>query len=314
VVPFCVFSKVGTALGSEIARLAPTPRPRAPVAAGRTASAAAMDEVPGMTQVLGGERIPLDGASVLKYATTEQGEGPRKCYGDIESSFGGIYEGFIELAGELARDEGFRGELDQLKQALPKLVAAQSANKARLEAIRSFADSYQCSTEKTDFQEALHAPIAAALRRPNIGNDPDGAVARFERAIEDARNTREGIDDEDEDLVVTQAGGAGGHQPPNSKCAISGIAVEAIEDPVEDEKGYVYEKAAIEQYVRSHTGRGRGDTCSCPHAGTSHQISMQSLRPAKNFTRWRKVQARVAASRRASEGGDDDEDVVLTSP
>ena len=74
------------------------------------------------------------------------------------------------------------------------------------------------------------------------------------------------------------------------------------------------EKAAIEQYVRSHTGRGRGDTCSCPHAGTSHQISMQSLRPAKNFTRWRKVQARVAASRRASEGGDDDEDVVLTSP
>ena len=49
-----------------------------------------MDEVPGMTQVLGGERIPLNGASVVKYANTEQGEGPRKCYGDIEDSFGGI--------------------------------------------------------------------------------------------------------------------------------------------------------------------------------------------------------------------------------
>ena len=264
-----------------------------------------MDEVPGMTQVLGGERIPLDGASVVKYATTEQGEGPRKCYGDIEDSFGGIYDGFIELAGQLARDEGNGADIDKLKEALPKLVAAQSANKARLEAIKGFAETYQCTTEKTDFQEALKSLVTAALRKPDVGGDPDRAVARFDRAIEDARNTREGIDDEDEDLVVTQAGGALGYQPPNSKCPITGTPVEAIEDPVEDEKGYVYERFAIEQYV----GAGARD---CPQSGTSHKISIVSLKPAKEFTRWKKVKARLAARRRGEggEGGDSDVDVV----
>ena len=84
-----------------------------------------------MTQVLGGERIPLDGASVVKYANTDQGEGPRKCYGDIESSFGGIYDGFIELAGQLARDEGNGADIDKLKRALPKLVAAQKKARAK---------------------------------------------------------------------------------------------------------------------------------------------------------------------------------------
>ena len=264
-----------------------------------------MDEVPGMTQVLGGERIPLDGASVVKYANTDQGEGPRKCYGDLESSFGGIYEGFIELAAQLAKEEGNDAEIDKLKRALPTLVAAQSANKARLYAIQAFADSYQCTTEKTDFKEALQALAATATRRPDVGGDPDRAVARFERAIEDARNTREGIDDEDADLVVTQAGGAGGYQPPNSKCPITGTPVEAIEDPVEDEKGYVYERFAIEQYV----GAGARD---CPQSGTSHKISIVSLKPAKEFTRWKKVKARLAARRRGEggEGGDSDVDVV----
>lgn len=273
-----------------------------------------MDEVPGMTQVLGGERIPLNGASVVKYANTEQGEGPRKCYGDIEDSFGGIYDGFIELAGQLARDEGNGADIDKLKEALPKLVAAQSANKARLEAIKGFAETYQCTTEKTDFQEALQSLIAAALRKPGVGGDPDRAVARFDRAIEDARNTREGIDDEDEDLVVTQAGGALGYQPPNSKCPISGKAVEEIEHPVEDEKGYLYERDVIEQFIRANTGRGRGDACDCPQSGTSHKISIASLKPAKQFTRWKKVKAQLAARRRASEGGLDDDDVVLASP
>lgn len=273
-----------------------------------------MDEVPGMTQVLGGERIPIDGASVVKYATTDQGEGPRKCYGEIESSFGGIYDGFIELAAQLARDEGNDAEINKLKQALPKLVAVQSSNKARLEAIKDFADSYQCTTEKTDFCEALQALTATALQRPEVGGDPDRAVARFERAIEDARNTREAIEDEDEDLVVTQAGGAGGYQPPTMKCPITGKAVEEIEDPVEDEKGYIYENAAIEQYILAHTGHGRGDSYDCPQSGTTHKISIASLKPAKKFMRWKKVKARLAARRRTSEGGDSDVDVVVASP
>ena len=257
-----------------------------------------------MTQCLAAS-ASLDGASTWYAPPNRGGAGG---YGDIESP--------SEASTRVHRARRGVGGGTASAGARPAQAGAGSwRRRARTKRAwrHSGAGSYQCSTEKTDFQEALHAPIAAALRRPDIGNDPDGAVARFERAIEDARNTREGIDDEDEDLVVTQAGGAGGYQPPNSKCAISGIAVEAIEDPVEDEKGYVYEKAAIEQYVRSHTGRGRGDTCSCPHAGTSHQISMQSCGPRKTSRAGEKSR-RVAASRRASEGGDDDEDVVLTSP
>ena len=167
--------------------------------------------------------------------------------------------GLIELAGQLARDEGNGADIDKLKRALPKLVAAQSTNKARLEAIKGFAETYQCTTEKSDFPAG--APVfdrRRSAKSRTSGGDPDRAVARFDRAIEDARNTREGIDDEDEDLVVTQAGGALGYQPPNLEVPHLGQGGGGDEHPVEDEKGTSTSETSSSSSSARTPGAGAG--------------------------------------------------------
>jgi hypothetical protein len=234
-----------------------------------------MDEAPaGMTQVLGGTRVDLDGSSVKENMLSVQGEAPRKCYQDLARSFGDIYDEFNTLAEQLASEKGNGGELAKLKAALPKLVAVQASNAARAHALGEFASTYVCTTEKSDFSEQLQLLTATALRRPDIGNDPHGAVQKFENAVAQGRATKEGRrgggggggEDEDADLVITQAGGGGGggYEPPNAKCPISGIAVGEIETPVEDEKGYIYEKLTIEEYINGHTRRTRETAVDCP--------------------------------------------------
>ena len=97
----------------------------------------------------------------------------------------------------------------------------------------------------------------------------------------------------------------------NAKSVIRGVAQEFVcpidQTPVYDAvlaaDGCVYERFAIEQYV----GAGARD---CPQSGTSHKISIVSLKPAKEFTRWKKVKARLAARRRGEGGEGGDSDVV----
>ena len=43
--------------------------------------------------------------------------------------------------------------------------------------------------------------------------------------------------------------------------------MEEIEHPVEDEKGYLYERDVIEQFIRANTGAGAGTTCGARSPG-----------------------------------------------
>ena len=53
-----------------------------------------------------------------------------------------------------------------------------------------------------------------------------------------------------------------------------------LEEPVEDERGYVYEKAAILDHIRQQERRSPGQ-CVCPVSGTTHIITAAGLRPAR---------------------------------
>ena len=277
-----------------------------------------MDEVPGMTQVLGGTRVPLDGKIVKAAMTTQQPEGIQKCYLDLGQTFGGVYDSFNELAKQLASEDGNGTAIDKLKAALPKLVAVQASNAARLEAIKEFSHTYQCSTEKTDFQEQLLTITTSALRRPGIASDPAGAVKQFEKAVNEGKAIKEGRtedDDEDADLVITQAGGGGGgggYQPPNVKCPISGMSLKDIQDPVEDDKGYVYERQPMEQYITQHTRRIRETAVDCPQSGTTHKVSLASLKPAMKLLRQRKVAELARKRQRDASDSDEDEDIIVS--
>ena len=81
----------------------------------------------------------------------------------------------------------------------------------------------------------------------------------------------------------------GRYHPPNARCPISGKSLKDIEDPVEDDKGYVYERQPMELYIKQHTRRTRETAVDCLQSGTTHKVSLASLKPATKLLRARKV-------------------------
>ena len=75
-----------------------------------------------------------------------------------------------------------------------------------------------------------------------------------------------------------------------------------LEDPVEDERGYVYEKAAILDHIRLK----QPGQCVCPVSGTMHVITAEGLRPARALkqAQRRARQGRLRPGRNRSRSGD----------
>ena len=70
-----------------------------------------------------------------------------------------------------------------------------------------------------------------------------------------------------------------------------------LESPVEDQQGYVYEQAAILEYIRREEAKPapRGHTvhpCACPVAGTTHVLTAHGMRPARAVKREMERRAR----------------------
>jgi hypothetical protein len=66
-----------------------------------------------------------------------------------------------------------------------------------------------------------------------------------------------------------------------------------LKEPVVDAVGFVYERAAILDYIAKKGGRAR-----CPEAGTSHHIAAPELRPARAV-----LAAKARPAGRAARGG-----------
>eukprot|EP00798_Chlamydomonas_sp_ICE-L_P020750 gene20750-27570_t len=81
----------------------------------------------------------------------------------------------------------------------------------------------------------------------------------------------------DEDVVVDDGGAF-----MNEKCPLTARLVMDLEDPVEDAKGFIYSKFAIEQHIRQESRKG---PVKCPVSGTSHYISIGELKASESIFR-----------------------------
>jgi hypothetical protein len=122
----------------------------------------------------------------------------------------------------------------------------------------------------------LERKIAAARRKAKAG----GAANR------DGGDGSDGSD-EDVDVVVTQAGRPGDFDCPNLKCPLTQLLIKDIATPVVDQKGYVYEKDAVMDYIARYKNPRTG-RAECPQAGTNHEIRSEDLKPARAIERARK--------------------------
>jgi hypothetical protein len=60
-----------------------------------------------------------------------------------------------------------------------------------------------------------------------------------------------------------------------------------LDDPVEDQKGFVYEGAAIRADITRNRGR-----IECPMAGASHWVTAADLKPCRRILRMQKHRQR----------------------
>lgn len=96
---------------------------------------------------------------------------------------------------------------------------------------------------------------------------------------------------------------------PNERCPISFKFLLDLQDPVQDKKGFVYERASILAYIRD---KGRNGAVDSPQAGTSHKVAAADLQPATKVIRGKK---RAAQMKKAAAGsgpaGEDDDAIIL---
>jgi hypothetical protein len=69
-------------------------------------------------------------------------------------------------------------------------------------------------------------------------------------------------------------------------CLTAVLQLIDLDEPVEDQKGFVYEGAAIKENVRRY---GR---IECPVAGASHYIGLSDLKPCRRVLRMQKHRQR----------------------
>ncbi|GBF92693.1 hypothetical protein Rsub_05062 [Raphidocelis subcapitata] len=156
--------------------------------------------------------------------------------------------------------------------------------------LNSLAARYQPTVAAaTDFEAELASEAAGRSFDP----ERTDAMREFDQFAR-AEDGPGGEDLEDDDIVVT------GNDFMNAACPISGKNVLELADPVEDEKGYVYDRAAITAHIRQ---RGYNGACDAPFPGVSHSVVLSRLKPAARVLRAQKRRRLGLDAQRGTQGG-----------
>jgi hypothetical protein len=79
------------------------------------------------------------------------------------------------------------------------------------------------------------------------------------------------------------------------------VQVSELDEPVEDQQGFVYEAAAIRAALAA-AARDRMNWIECPCPGVSHRIMLHNLKPANRRRLQRLARARAAAAAKNAPG------------
>lgn len=161
------------------------------------------------------------------------------------------------------------GASRDLRVRVERLCELKREKLAAMDALKALEREYEAEADGNgsfDFDGYLDRKTKgyAASRAKELGY-----LIAFDGAVKKAAN---GGADADADLVMEDDGGDG---PRNAKCPITARPVEEMDDPVEDERGFVYEREAIVQYI------GKSKSKDCPVAGTNHKVTVSELKPSR---------------------------------
>lgn len=146
----------------------------------------------------------------------------------------------------------------------------------------------------TDFGEKLNQKVAQ-LQSARFDVEETDEFASYKHCIAKPPDVGSSgahlADDEDDGIeMVDDSGGAA----LNTHCPLSGKSLEALQLPVIDRVGYVYEREAIRRLIRDN-----GVSVECPVAGTCHVVTLQELKPV--YALVRKLKRKRDQARRTQE-------------
>lgn len=202
--------------------------------------------------------------------------------------FAGNTRAFADSIAEMAEALlGIEGEeqTEAAMLAINELLDTEAEVKAYGAALAAIQNSYVPGARTTNFKKDLDqhaARLLPSLRlQPEMKQYYQDVSQRLEIEDESAQQ-QDGDDDE------VQMGGSNTGAAPNATCPLSLKPILELEDPVEDQKGYVYERENIEGYIRESRG-----SVSCPAAATSHFVTMATLKKANKVIRLQKKAQRL---------------------
>lgn len=175
-------------------------------------------------------------------------------------------------------------KVDSCRTALAQIIMLEAQIKAQAEAFIEASQGYTAAIDSsTDFLARLEEygaqiPVCNPEEEERF-KEMQEKVWRVSHPNEPMPNAAAA--DEDEDIVVAASGS---DLARNTKCPITAKEVLDISDPVVDNVGFVYEREAIEDYLRRQPGQGNRPL-NAPIAGTSHKITIPGLKKASKVIR-----------------------------
>ncbi|KAK3264957.1 hypothetical protein CYMTET_26326 [Cymbomonas tetramitiformis] len=170
--------------------------------------------------------------------------------------------------------ENDAAKVQELRKALQSVLTHESELNCHIEALSAFRNRYSCTTEKTDFKGLLQQLFEESRRSVPSSTSTCADLKSFDRMVWNVHHQGQAMEgEEDEELLVDPTQG---HVFKNPKCPLSGRDIEELDDPVEDQQGFIYEKELIERMIT----RSRTNEVNCPQIGTTHTIKLKDLKPA----------------------------------
>lgn len=159
-----------------------------------------------------------------------------------------------------------------------------------MQSLQGLKRSYHPSATATDFSSAIEENTMRMMKQSKFDPEKSAQLKDFDKQTGGAQEP-EGDDD---DVVDTSA-----NDLMNDKCPITMKSVFELTEPVEDQKGFIYDKQAVLNYIRE---KGRnGNPVVCPISGARHTITQQSLRPSTRIERLKR-NAKYASALQARGG------------
>ncbi|KAL3150224.1 hypothetical protein ABBQ32_000083 [Trebouxia sp. C0010 RCD-2024] len=173
-------------------------------------------------------------------------------------------------------------QTEAAKAAITELLDVEAEAKAYANALSALHSSYAPSERTSDFAQTLDKGAKRMLPIMRGADDMKEyfaeACSRLGAEEEQEEDNKAGCDDE---ICIGGERGAA----PNAFCPLSGKPLMEIEDPVEDAKGYVYERHDVVFYIKSNHG-----SVKCPSTATQHMITIPELKRAHKVIRQQRQQ------------------------